>query len=306
MNIALIDMGSNTVLLLIAEIDSKNQTFKTLLNKYESPRLGRGIKTKGNISEESINKLMLILKAYKELIELNKCSRVICTATNAMRIAKNAKDIIYKVKDEFGIEIEVISGDREAELTFLGASTALDNAFQKIVLDIGGGSTEVIFGSGSEIKFKKSFPVGVVSLTEQFIKNDIPSAQELADLKEFVNQTFKEITDIVPTNIPLIAVAGTPTSLSAINLGLDKYDDKLVEGSSLPLPKIDSFIEEFSKITSSEIMNRYGNILSGREDVILAGSIILKTVAELTKNTNLIVSGRGIRYGSIMNLINEL
>jgi len=303
MNIASIDIGSNTVLLLIADISQSSTEVKTILNKYEAPRLGRGLKKDGNIADESILKLMSVLKSYKKIIDEYKCEKVLCTATNAMRVAKNSDQIIKEVKQKYDIEINVISGYHEAELSYWGAATTLPGISTKIVMDIGGGSTEIIYGRDSEIIYKNSFPIGAVNTTEEFISNYPASEIEIKDLQRSVQNTFNELEDIVPKKIPLIAVAGTPTSLSAINLGLEKYVGNEVEGSLLSLDVINNFIKEFSKITPEEILKRYGDFLRGREDVILAGTFILKTVCEITGNKEVFVSGRGIRYGSVVDYL---
>lgn len=305
MNIASIDIGSNTVLLLIAEIDSGSPEIKTILNRYEVPRLGRGLKKDGNISDDSIKKLLDVLSSYKKLIDEYNCSKILCTATNAMRIAKNSEEIIKKVKSDFDIDIKVIPGEREAELSFLGASSSLPEAKRKIVVDIGGGSTEIIFGEDEKIIFKKSYPVGAVNTTETFIHQQPPNKNEISQLENFVQKTFAELKESMPQGMPLIAVAGTPTSLSAINLKLKEYVDKKVEGSRLLLNDINNLISEFSSLTPDEILNRYDKIIKGREDVILAGTIILKTVCELSGNNQITVSGRGIRYGSVVEYLNH-
>ncbi|RJP59353.1 MAG: Ppx/GppA family phosphatase [Ignavibacteriales bacterium] len=305
MNIASIDIGSNTVLLLIAEVDVKNRTLNSILNEYEAPRLGKGLKDDGSISLEAIKKLETVLHKYKILIEQYNCTKVICTATNAMRVAQNSSQIIIDIKDNLGIEIDVIDGDREAELTFLGASTVLNDVDQKIVVDIGGGSTEVIFGNKEKILYKKSFPIGAVNTTERFIHGNVPTASEINSLTEFVNNTFNELNRLGTRNIPLIAVAGTPTSLSAVNLGISEYDENLVEGSVLTDEIIEKYIQYFSDHTAEQILLKYGKFLKGREDIILAGSIILKTVMKHTHNKQILVSGKGIRYGSIISYMNN-
>lgn len=304
MNIASIDIGSNTVLLLIAEINPPSTEIITLHNEYKAPRLGQGLKKDGNIPDESIQKLMSVLSSYRKLIDKYNCQTIICTSTNAMRIAANANLIINQVKESLNIDIQVITGDREAELSYLGAATVLPSVKEKVVMDVGGGSTEVIYGRDTEIIYKKSFPIGAVNLTEEFIHSNLPVEKEVQQLQENIDKTFTEISQIIHPNTPLIAVAGTPTSLSAINLKLTEYDDGKVEGSELTLTEIDNFIKEFSTQTPEEILYKYGEIISGREDVILAGTIILKTVAKLTGSNKIFVSGRGIRYGSVIEFIN--
>lgn len=306
MNVASIDIGSNTVLLLIAKVDEKNKTFETILNRYEIPRLGKGLDEKGRISNDRIEMLLEILKSYAELIEQNNCDRVLCTATNAMRVAENSEEIVQKVKSELGIEIDVISGEREAELSYKGAASILPEVSEKVVLDIGGGSTEIIFGSGNEMKFRKSFPIGAVNQTEKYIKQTPPLPKEIDSLKNELEKRFTELQNLFEKNIPLIAVAGTPTSLAAIANQLSEYDEDIVEGFQLTHNKLSDFIHEFSIKKPEEILEKYGKIIRGREDVILAGSLILQHILTNTENEYCTVTGKGIRYGSVVDFIEKI
>lgn len=306
MNVASIDIGSNTVLLLIAKIDLPHKTFDTILNRYEIPRLGKGLDENNNISNERVERLIDILKSYIEIIDRHECNRILCTATNAMRVAKNAKDISSRVKSELGINIEIISGGREAELSYKGAASILPGVTEKVVLDIGGGSTEIIFGSGSMMKFRKSFPIGAVNLTEKFIKHSPPLPSEIDLLKNDLEKRFIELKDLFEKRIPLIAVAGTPTTLAAISKQLTDYSEKIVEGFQLTENILACFIEEFSKKKPEEILEKYGEIIRGREDVILAGSLILQHALTITKNESCTVTGKGIRYGSVVDYLEKL
>lgn len=306
MNVASIDIGSNTVLLLIAELDEDAKSFVPILNRYEMPRLGKGLDNSGNISAERIKILHDVLKQYANLIDEYNCSEVICTATNAMRVAENSSEIIDLVKKETGIQIETISGEREAELSFKGASSALPKESEKIVLDIGGGSSEIIYGVNNKLEFRKSFPIGAVNMTEKYIHSYPPPLSELENLKKGISNTFKEIESRFTNNTPLIAVAGTPTSLAAIVNGLTQYDEQIVEGFKLTKEKLIQLIHSFSKSTPHQILSKHGDIIKGREDVILAGSFILEQIIELTNNSFCTVSGKGIRYGSIVEYIERL
>lgn len=306
MNVASIDIGSNTVLLLIAEVDIKNWTFNTILNRYEIPRLGKGLDENGDISDDRIEKLLAILNSNQNLITQYNCEAILCTATNALRIAKNSNYIVDKVRSKLGIEIEIISGEREAELSYKGAASILPQVSEKVVLDIGGGSTEVIYGSGNEMKFRKSFSIGAVNLTEIFIKQTPPLPIELDSLISELEKRFTELKDLFEKNIPLIAVAGTPTTLAAIANQLSEYDEKIVEGFQLTQNKLTDFIDEFSIKKPEEILGRYGEIIRGREDIILAGSLILQHILTITRNEFCTVTGKGIRYGSVVDFIEKL
>jgi exopolyphosphatase/guanosine-5'-triphosphate,3'-diphosphate pyrophosphatase len=141
MTIASIDIGTNTVLLLIAEVNKKLQ-IKSILDEYRIPRIGKGLFPDGQISEDRIKELILVLNEYKELIKTYECQRIIVTATNAMRIATNRNQIVARIKDQFGWDANIVSGKEEASLSFLGAVSGYSGYSTKMVIDIGGGSTE--------------------------------------------------------------------------------------------------------------------------------------------------------------------
>lgn len=305
MNIASIDIGSNTVLLLIAKIEDNKLV--PLINLYESPRLGKGLKPGCSIQPERINDLMSILSRYKQEIIKYNCQNVILTATNAMRIANNSSEIIEIVKKKLGFTIKIISGEEEAKLSFLGATYDLsDNNFPKTVVDIGGGSTEIIYGNEDKIIFKKSFGIGVVNLTEHFSINDFEKIRKFYKIDNFLQNTFKEDLFVIPPHIKTIAVAGTPTTLSCIIQNLKYYDDSKVEGSQLTSKNIDYLLEVLSSMTPYEIKAKFGNVVKGREDVILAGTIILKSLIKLLDIYTIYVSSKGLRYGNIISYLNNL
>lgn len=304
MNVASIDIGSNTVLLLIASIE--NNTLFPILNRYESPRLGKGLKIGGIILNERIDHLLKILSEYKDLINLYKCEHTIITATNAMRIASNSGEIIDKVKYELGMNIKIVDGDEEARLSFIGASSTINNDDNRVVIDIGGGSTEVIYGNNEKIIFKKSFQTGVVSLTEKYLEQFPYPVESLNNAKEHLNNIFREIKSIIPPNLPTIAVAGTPTTLSCIKQGLKLYDEKKVEGSILNINDINKLHDTLKYLSGNEILNKFGEVVSGREDVLFSGLLILETISTLILLDIIIVSSRGIRYGNIYNYILSL
>lgn len=299
MNIASIDIGSNTVILLIVEIDEITFTFRHLLSRYRVPRIGKGLIKDGIISKDSIASLKENLYEYKILIEKYNCAKILAFATNAMRVAKNAREIIQTVCEDLEIEIKVISGIEEAFLSFLGTSNVVDNNSDRIVIDIGGGSTEIISGSGRIINNVKSFSLGAVSLTEKFISSYPVSERELNFVRNYIENHISQYCKDIPSSSTLIAVAGTPTTLSAIKLKLRKYDERLIEGSILTQTDLHNFLIEFTKSKPEELLARYGKLVQGREDVIQAGTVILSTFLKILNSDKLLVSARGIRYGII-------
>ncbi len=301
MNIASIDVGSNTVLLLIASI--KNNKLIPILNKYESPRLGKGLLIGGNILEDRIVHFLDILKSYKALIEEYECSKTILTATNAMRIAANSDEIIKIVKEKMGFKIKIIPGDEEASLSFMGASSSFPQFEEKVVIDIGGGSTEIIYGNNENIVFKHSFQTGVVSLTENFIGAYPYSEESLFQTEQQLKKVFKGLEKEIPNNRNTIAVAGTPTTLSCITQNLKEYSEEKVESSVLLECDLNELEIKLGSLSGDEIKERYGQVVNGREDVIFAGTLILQFLKKLLGTDKIYVSSRGLRYGNIISYI---
>ena len=303
MTIASIDIGTNTVLLLIAEINIHQKTFKTVLNEQRIPRIGKGLSPGKDISKEKILALLQILKEYQQFIKKYDCDTVLVTGTNALRIAANSQQIKNLIKSEFGYDTNIISGEDEAKLSFLGA-TGINKNNKSLMIDIGGGSTEITYGKGDEILFNKSFNVGVVSGTENYLVDDPPAKFQIKKFISHIENTFNEFKNENSFDAEeIIAIAGTPTTLACIQQNLQGYDEELIEGSTLLKSDIKFLMDELSTMDSLEIKNKYRSIVSGREDVLLAGTIILYKILEIFNINSVKVSTKGIRYGAIEKFI---
>ncbi len=303
MTIASIDIGSNTVLLLIAEYDPSSQRIVTIENHYKTPRLGEGLKLGDTINETKINLLRNILLDYKNIVLKNGCSVILLKATNAFRIASNSTGIVNFIKKMDSLKIEIISGDEEARLTFLGSAFPFSDNETKSVIDIGGGSTEIIYGNQKEIFFKKSFDIGVVSLSEKFLLPLPPSKESIEEAEKYLDRILLEISDILPPNVKTIAVAGTPTTLSCIKQGIRIYDEKLVDNSTLTTSEIQYILDQLKKIDKLKVSLKYGEVVNGREELMLAGTIILQIIMQKLKLENITVSSKGLRYGAVIDYL---
>lgn len=298
MTLASIDIGTNTVLLLIAEYDKQKKIITPLLNEYRIPRIGKGVDYGENISKEKEVELLNILKDYKALSEQYKCAHFIISATNAFRIAANAGEIINRVNAELNLKIKIISGDEEARLSYLGAAYNFNNE-NILVIDIGGGSTELITGREEKIFYRKSFQVGVVAGTEKFFGSDPPSQDELLEFNKYLQKEFL-LKDVPPVD-KAVAIAGTPTTLSCIKNNLNEFDEAKIEGSTLNFADIKSLIEEIKALSKQQIKQKYSKVVDGREDVLLAGTIILHFLMERLNLKEVKVSGKGLRYGAVID-----
>lgn len=304
MTVASIDIGTNTVLLLIAEINPGNQSIVPIKNVYRMPRIGRALKAGEKISETSIEKLIKVLEEYNSIISNRNIDKTIVTATNAFRLASNSKEIVTLVKQKYNLDVEIISGDREAEYAYLGAVSGSVPTGSVLVIDIGGGSTELILGRNDKIEFRKSHQIGSVSATEDFFVHLPPTENEIQLLIKSIHSVLLPVSNSRKPEIA-VAVAGTPTTLACMHKNIKEFIESEIEGSHLKFADLNKLIGVIKKLTPEEIKERYGEAMNGREDIILAGAIILSELMQLLKLENVIVSSRGIRYGAIKYYIKK-
>jgi len=304
MTIASIDIGTNTVLLLIADVDPVTRKIIPLINEYRMPRIGQGTKQTGRISQERLKLLYDVLNEYKSIINGCNCDKVILTGTNAFRMASNAPDIIREIKMSLDYDLKVISGEDEAEYAYFGAISDLDNYSSSMVIDIGGSSTEIIYGEGLNVVFKKSLQLGSVSATEHYIKNVPHTLNELENFSTDIKKLFTTLDKTIISK-KVIAIAGTATTLACMILGLKNFEENKVDKRSITIQDMRNIIGELSSLTSSEILVRYGPVMNGREDIIFAGAFILYQFMEYFGIDNIIISIRGVRYGAIVKYLDS-
>ncbi len=305
MKIASIDIGSNTVLLLIAEIGKENRKLTPILNLYRMPRLSKGLNSSNIIVDSSIDSLLNVLKEYNSTIRDYNCDHIIVNATQAFRIANNADFITQKIKSEFELNVNIIPGEREAFLSFLGAQSGFDSHESLIIIDIGGASTEVIYGVGTDISFQKSFPIGVVTMTEKYSLLS-SEKRDMSGFESYIHSKLKEVTALSNSYSRVVAVAGTPTTLAAAKQNLNDFSETKVEGYKLTRDDLTKFINSFTPLSPQDIRKKYGIIIEGRQDIILAGTMILSHILELLSKDYLYTSGRGLRYGAVIDYINSI
>ncbi len=303
MNIASIDIGTNTVLLLIAETNLTSKNIKTLHNEYRIPRIGQGLLPNNPINSEKLILLFKYLDEFERIILEYNCKYIIITATNAFRIASNSKVIISEIKNKFGWDTNIVSGKEESRLSYLGAVNEYNYDQKNLVIDIGGGSTEIIFGINNQILFNDSFPFGVVSYTEEYFKKKPPSKDDINNFSINAAKYFNRIDKYLPDKT--IAIAGTPTTLACIKQNIKYFDEALIEGTILTNTDIKQFVEILLKLSPAEIRQSYGNIVEGREDVLLAGTLILNLIIDYFEIDEVTVSSKGIRYGALVDFLQK-
>jgi exopolyphosphatase/guanosine-5'-triphosphate,3'-diphosphate pyrophosphatase len=233
------------------------------------------------------------LRAYRQTIDQNACDQVIAVATSAARDVSNGAELIQIGRD-LAIPIHIIDGKREAELTFRGAIDNHSASEGVAVIDVGGGSTEIIHRAGGKIH-GTSVDVGSVRLTELFVKSDPIATAELAQLREYAEAAFKNAPVPKGQFREVVAVAGTPTTLAGLDQECD-FSEERIHGYKMPLEKIENWIERLARLTLSERAELKG-MQPKRADVIVAGASILAAAVRCLKQSDVTVSTRGVRYG---------
>lgn len=299
---AAIDIGTNSVLLLVAELEENR--ILPLAEKQSIPRLGKGVDRDKNLNPASQQRVTDVLKEYRNYLMKNypECgSSTTVTATSAVRDASNRKDFLKKVFMETGWKVRILSGEEEAQITFNGALAVLKEKpeINNIILDIGGGSTEIAYGEDELLKFHTSIDMGSVRFSERFLTSNPPSVKQIRECENEIDRLLKRET-IPDDDFRIVGVAGTVTSVAAIDAGFTSYKPEKINGYRLSKYRIEEFIKEFSEISSEKIEINYPHFLKGRGDVILAGLLILQRFLAWRGKEYIVVSTGGIRHGLLL------
>ena len=300
--IAAIDIGTNTILLLIGEI-SENGRLLPLYQAQNVARLGKDVNKTGKLNPENMDRALQILREYKIIAEGNNVSKVLLVGTSALRDASNSSDFLKRVQENLGWKIRIIDGEEEARLSFLGAlSNKTDLTGQVLVVDIGGGSTEFAWGHAQAYDARKSLNIGSVRLTEQFCHHDPPLLEEMDSCITQIRNSLNPLLMEVKKPDHLVGVAGTVTTLAAMSLQQTTYNSEKIDGFRLSLQEISKLIRKMQTMPARERLKLPG-LYPGREDVILAGSILLLEIMRIFSQKEVIVSDRGLRFGVILDYL---
>ena len=302
MKVAALDLGTNTFLCLIAEGD-RNGITRVYKDLVQVVRLGQGVGQTGEFHVEALQRARQCLTDFKKEIEAQKVDRILAMATSAARDARNGQEL-FKIGEDLGIPIEIIPGEDEARITYQGATAGgVDTTKTSLVIDVGGGSTELIVGLGEKILFGQSLDIGGVRLTERFVKNQPVPAGQRQSVQDFIrSQIDTVLSQLKQQDIQqVIAVAGTPTSIVAIEVG--GFDEKKVDGYFVSKDRLSYWVEEFANTTVEEKREKYQ--LGGRADIIFVGASILLAVVEALNLPGMIVSTKGVRYGVALEILRK-
>lgn len=317
---ATIDIGTNSTLLLVGETLPDGR-IRIVADEARISRLGQGLSSRENLEPEAINRTISTLKEYRQICEKHNVSSLAAVGTAALREASNARVFLAQVKEELDLEVEIISPEREAWLTYIGS--ARDFGQDILVCDIGGGSTELMWGKpphaaskttakeentsppvpkGEKIQREEclflTIPIGSVVLTERHVKTDPIAVEEFRELCVVIDQQLnRSMLGLSHRHSDkLVATAGTATTLAAIEKRLAVFDHKKVHGCVLEMLDIQVIVDLLKARTIAD-RRKIPGLQSGREDVILAGAIILDRVMRRLGYDNVTVSDRGLRWG---------
>ncbi|MFH1652443.1 MAG: Ppx/GppA phosphatase family protein [Pseudomonadota bacterium] len=285
MKIAVIDIGTNSTLLLIAKVekDKKPQILEDLI---QVTRLGEGLSENKSLKKLAIERTSQAIGTYLEIAKDHSVDITKLIGTAALRVSKNSSEFIDLIKERFGMDIEVLSEEDEATLTF--DASVRDFGEKIAVIDIGGGSTEIAISNQKPI----SLPLGCVKLTEECLLSDPVTTSEVTKAREAISKELPDIT----TDYPLIANAGTATTLGSIKLGLIEYDREKIHKMKVTSKEIKDIVDKLTSLSIRERKSIKG-LMPERADVILAGLLILEGIMKRMKKSEVTISDLGVRWG---------
>lgn len=301
---AIIDIGSNSIKFFVGEL-AADITIKTVLDTNDIARLGEGLDSTGVISPEAMERNVASVAAFAKQAKELGADRIVSVGTMALRKASNSAEFVEKVKKTCGIEVQIIPGEEEARLSYLAilSGLPLEKDADLVVFDTGGGSTEFIYGKGTQMVKRFSVNLGAVRITENYLKADPVSP---ADVQAAIAQIDKEFKEAGVNGKPaqLVGMGGTVTSMGAVKHKMVKYDPSVIQGSRLTKKDIEEQIEEYSKRTVEQRKELPG-LQPKRADVILAGACILKVITDRLGADGLTISDRGLRHGLAFDLFRK-
>jgi exopolyphosphatase / guanosine-5'-triphosphate,3'-diphosphate pyrophosphatase len=300
--VAAVDVGTNSVRLLVAR---DGQPLDRLERLMRITRLGKGVDATGRLDDESLERTLGVIGDYAERWRELGAARVRIAATSAVRDAEDRDRFFDGVRERAGVDAEVLSGEQEAATAFLGATASVSAGRPFLVLDIGGGSTELIRGDQRPDAWT-SRQLGCVRLTERSLPGDPPSAADMTAARQVVDDELDQAEGIVDPSAArtLIAVAGTATTLAALHLDLDDYVPDAIHGTRVPLSAVVELTERLAGMTAAE-RAALGPMAPGREDVIVGGAVILQRVMERFGFAEVLVSEADILDGLVLSLLGE-
>jgi len=304
MRAAVVDIGTNSTRLLIADIGADGDV-EERVRESTVTRLGEGVEASGRLGDAPQTRVFAALERYTAEIRAQESDAIAAVMTSAVRDAANGAEFSTAVRERYGLDGRTLSGDEEAAFTFAGATAARPRGepTELVVIDIGGGSTELVCGAGGRLGFHVSTQIGVVRHTERHLHSDPPESEEIAALAADVDAS---VAAAVPEDVrsgtqAAIAVAGTATSCAAIDLALEPYDTTRVEGHVLSRAKLDRLLERLAALPLEQRRQVRG-LHPDRAPTIVAGVVVLSRVLDAFRLGEVEVSDRDILWGVALQL----
>ncbi|MFC8505855.1 exopolyphosphatase [Streptomyces sp. NPDC057411] len=300
--VAGIDCGTNSIRLLVADVHPETGELIELDRRMTIVRLGQGVDRTGRLAPEALERTFAACREYAAVIEEFGATKVRFVATSASRDAENRADFVNGVVEILGVEPEVITGDQEAEFSFTGATGELHGADRRLVVDIGGGSTEFVVGN-KHVEAARSVDIGCVRLTERHVRHDPPTAEEIAAIRADVRAAMDLAAETVPLGEAetLVGLAGSVTTVAAIALGLPEYDSTKIHHARISRARVDEVVARLLASTHDE-RAAIPVIHPGRVDVIIAGALVLAEIMERTGAAEVVVSEHDILDGIALSV----
>ncbi|MBI5214336.1 MAG: Ppx/GppA family phosphatase [Ignavibacteriae bacterium] len=299
MRIASIDIGTNTILLLVAEIRN-NGELHALHHEQRFPRIGKSVNENRFLQQHAFDDATEILLKYKEIAERFAVDKIVACATSAVRDSQNQKEFVEYLHHKTEIYPEILSGDDEAILTYKGAVSGLPKiSLPYLVIDIGGGSTEISYQKTTSLPhrlFHHSLDIGSVRITERYFHRDPPLVIEIIGAKMFIENRFHHLQNQLPEEFELVGVAGTVTTLACLDQHMLEFHAEKIRGLRMSTNSIQNWKDKLLCYSSTEI-HSLSRATEGREDILSAGALILFEFMRFSKSKSIVVSERGLRYG---------
>ncbi len=291
---AAIDIGSNTLLLLI--VDNASGELVSIVEECEFGRLGQGLANSTRLHPDAVTRSLDIVRVFRTILDEHELERVGCVATQALREAENRDEFIVPAEEILGCRIELIAGEREASLV----SRAVFESFpslcegKTLTVDVGGASTEFVLSENHSVQWVRSIPIGAVKLTEAGLQSDPPTAAEVGRLNEAIDAAIGELP--LPSDVQVIGSAGTATTIASIALELASYQPERIHGHNLSADSVREILESLLGQSVAERKAVIG-LEERRADVIAAGIAIYSRVLARTGGNDFAISNRGLRWG---------
>lgn len=302
--IAAIDLGTNSIRLMLCEVVGGK--FKKKSKEVITTRIGKDMSPSGLLTEKAMEKNIEAIKYFKNKAEYFNAEKIIIIATSALRDAGNKEEFLEKVKNEVGLDIKILNGEEEAEIGIIGASYGFDDTDNFLVIDVGGGSTELVLGVGDRIVYSASINAGAVRMTEKFIKENPMHQSDINALEESLDMLFKDSLYYLKDKkiCKIVAIGGTATTAASIFHQMKVYDWEKIHNTILTKMFLDKLFENLKSMSVKERYNIKG-LQKERADIIPTGIFITKYIMGKLNAENIMVSendnleGAIIKYGKV-------